>query len=155
LAAKNSRAMLDVLGGHAQARALAHGAGVVEVGAHRHADAALGDLQVQRLVQALAAVLDERVLAGHAEVGAAVLHVGRHVGRAHQHHPQARTLVARISLRDFSGSSETSMPAAFSSGRVSSKMRPFDSASVIKVPLRSFHSLDVRADAAQLGFHLS
>jgi hypothetical protein len=36
-----------------------------------------------------------------------------------------------ISLRLFSGSSSTSMPAAFSSGRVSSKMRPLDRASVI------------------------
>src|SRR5258706_15723418 len=95
-------------------------------------------------------------------------------------------LVARISLRDFSGSSSTSMPAALSSGKVSSKMRPLDRASVIignqakgiyQRPPRSrlcravggatlrgwrrrrfggesFYSFDIRADAAQLGFHL-
>ena len=59
--------------------------GVVEVGAHRDAHPAARDLQVERLVQALAAVLDQRVLAGHAEVGAAVLDIGRHVAGAHQH----------------------------------------------------------------------
>jgi len=36
-----------------------------------------------------------------------------------------------ISLRDVSGSSSGAMPAAASSGLVSSKMRPLDSASVI------------------------
>src|SRR5438105_14458682 len=56
------------------------------------------------------------------------------------------------------------MPAAFSSGRVSSKMRPFERARVIIAPPRgaandgsrggSFDSFDVRADAAQLRFHL-
>ncbi|MNN46396.1 hypothetical protein D3C81_1607770 [compost metagenome] len=38
--------------------------------------------------------------------------------------------VGRISLRDVSGSSVTWMPAAASSGSVSEKMRPLDSASV-------------------------
>ena len=75
-----------VLGRHAQPRALVHGVLVVEVVAHRDAHAALRDAQVQRLVQALAAVLDQHVAAGHAQVGAAVLDVGRHVGRAHEHH---------------------------------------------------------------------
>ena len=46
-----------------------------------------------------------------------------------------RAWCARISLRLFSGSSATSMPAAASSGKVSSKMRPFDSASVITIAL--------------------
>ena len=40
------------------------------------------------------------------------------------------SLVARISLREVSGFSSTVMPAASSSGRVSSKMRPFDSARI-------------------------
>ena len=74
-----------VLGGHAQARA-GLDAGVVKALGHGHAHAALGNLQVQRLVQADAAMLDQRVLAGHADVGAAVFHVGGHVGGAHQHH---------------------------------------------------------------------
>ena len=77
---------LGVFGRHFEARALAHGAGVIEVGTHGHAHAALRDLQVQRLVQALAAVLDERVFAGHAQIGAAVLDVGGHVAGAHQDH---------------------------------------------------------------------
>ena len=70
-----------------QARALFDGRGVVKVGAHRHADAALGNLQVQRLVQAVAAMLQQRVLAGNAHVGTAVLHIGGHVGGAHHQHP--------------------------------------------------------------------
>ena len=40
------------------------------------------------------------------------------------------SLVARISLREVSGFSVTTMPAAASSGSVSSKMRPFDSARI-------------------------
>ena len=36
-----------------------------------------------------------------------------------------------ISLRDVSGSSDATMPAAFSSGAVSSNMRPFDRAIVM------------------------
>ena len=40
-------------------------------------------------------------------------------------------LVAMISLREVSGSSRGTMPAAFSSGRVSSKIRPLDRAMVI------------------------
>jgi hypothetical protein len=42
------------------------------------------------------------------------------------------------------------MPAARSSGSVSSKMRPLDRARVIML----IDPFDVRADAAQLGFHL-
>ena len=40
------------------------------------------------------------------------------------------SLVERMSFLEVSGFSVTVMPAASSSGRVSSKMRPFDSASV-------------------------
>jgi len=40
------------------------------------------------------------------------------------------SLVAKISLREVSGFSSTVMPAAASSGKVSSKMRPFDSARI-------------------------
>ncbi len=83
---------LHVLGGHAQARAVAHRAGVVETGLHRHRHAALGDVQVDRLVQAFAAVLEQHILAGHAEVGRAVLHIGRHVGGAHDDHAHARVV---------------------------------------------------------------
>src|ERR1035437_5960826 len=81
-----------------------------------------------------------------------------------------------MSLRDFSGSSSTSTPAARSNGRVSSKMRPFDSAIVIiytsspyavsakryvidsdpkaAESAQSLHPLNVRTQAAQLGLHL-
>src|SRR3989338_4477362 len=75
-----------VLGGDLQARALLDSTLVVEVVAHGNAHAALGNLQVQRLVQPLATVFDQGVLAGHADVGTAVFHVGGHVGGTHQHH---------------------------------------------------------------------
>lgn len=52
------------------------------------------DLQVQRLVQALATVLDQRVFTGHAQIGSAVLDVGGHVAGAHQDHTHLR-LVGR------------------------------------------------------------
>ena len=83
LAAKCSRAVRDVLGRDAEARAALHRAGVVEAAPRRDHHAAAADAEVERLVEALAAVLEQHVLAGDAEVGGAVLHVGRHVGRAH------------------------------------------------------------------------
>ena len=79
-----------VLGGDADARALAHRGGVVEVERRGDAHPAARDAEVERLVQALAAVLEQHVVADHAEVGAAVLHVGRHVAGAHQHDAQRR-----------------------------------------------------------------
>jgi hypothetical protein len=57
--------------------------GVVEAVGHCHGHPAAGDLQVERLVEAGAAVLDQHVLAGDAEVGRAVLDVGRRIGGAH------------------------------------------------------------------------
>eukprot|EP01022_Parablepharisma_sp_SALTPOND_P017907 TRINITY_DN290_c1_g1_i2.p1 TRINITY_DN290_c1_g1~~TRINITY_DN290_c1_g1_i2.p1 ORF type:complete len:1623 (-),score=570.02 TRINITY_DN290_c1_g1_i2:20056-24924(-) len=73
----------------------------------------------------------------------------------------AGSLVGRISLREDSGSSVTVMPAAFNSGRVSSKMRPLESASVsCWVMMSAFldsgnllDALDIGTDGRQLGFH--
>ena len=83
-----------VLGGHAQTRPLLDGSGVVKALRHGHAHAATRDLQIQRLVQTCAAVLDERVQTGHAHVGAAVFHIRGHIRGAHQNNPQA-VLVGR------------------------------------------------------------
>jgi hypothetical protein len=80
----------DVLGGDLQARALLDGAGVIEIRAHRDADAALRNVEVQRLVQACASVFDQRVLARDANVGATVLNVSGNVSGAHNHHAQVR-----------------------------------------------------------------
>ena len=129
-AAKCSRAVVDVLGRDADARAALHGAGPVEAALRRHHHPAAADVEVERLVEALAAVLEQHVLAGDADVGRAVLHVGRHVGRAHDHHRHARPVGAddqlarglRILGRNDAGRA--------SSGSVSSKMRPLESASV-------------------------
>jgi hypothetical protein len=78
---------VDVFGGDADARALLHRAGVVVAFAHRDHHAAACDPQVERLVEAVAAVFVEHVLAGDAEVGGAVLDVGRDVAGAHDDEP--------------------------------------------------------------------
>ncbi|MCY1437030.1 hypothetical protein D9M71_531760 [compost metagenome] len=44
---------------------------------------ALGNLQVQRLVQALAAVLHQHIFTGDTEVGGTMLDVSRHIGGTH------------------------------------------------------------------------
>ncbi len=80
----------QVFGGNPQPRALANRAGVVEAGRNRHRHAAFCDLQVDRLIQALAAMLQQHILAGHAEIGGAVLHIGRDVGRADDDHVHMR-----------------------------------------------------------------
>ncbi len=85
---------LHVLGSDAQTRTLTHGAVVIETGLHRDRHAALGDVQVDRLVQPFAAVLEQDVLAGHAEIGRAILHVGRHVGGAHDDDAHLRIIGA-------------------------------------------------------------
>ena len=73
---------LDVLGSDLEAGALAHRVLVVEAFRHGDHHPAPGDLQVERRIEALPAMLDQHVLAGHAEVGGAVLDIGRHVGGA-------------------------------------------------------------------------
>ncbi len=79
---------VDVFGRHAQARPLRDGALVVEAFAHRDHHAAAGDAEIHGLVETLAAMLDEDVAPGDAEVGAAVLHVSRSVRGAHHDQPQ-------------------------------------------------------------------
>src|SRR5574343_999201 len=71
---------LGVFGGHLQAVALAHGAGVIEAFGDGDHHPALGDLQVEWRVEPFAAMFDQHVLAGYAEVGGTVLDVGRHIG---------------------------------------------------------------------------
>ena len=72
--------------GHLQTRALLDRPVVIKTRPHRHTDAALGDLQIQRSVQAFSAGLQQRVFADHAHVRTTVLHVSGHVGGAHQQH---------------------------------------------------------------------
>ena len=66
--------------------------GIVETFRHGDHHLATGDLQIQRLIQALTAVFDQHVFAGHAEIGGAILHVSRHVGRAHDDDTHLRVL---------------------------------------------------------------
>ena len=78
---------IDVFGGDADACALLHVAGVVVAFAHGDHHAAARDPQVERLIEAVAAVFVEHVLAGDAEVGGAVLDVGGDVAGAHDDEP--------------------------------------------------------------------
>jgi hypothetical protein len=57
---------VHVLGGHAQPRAPAHRALVIEAPPHRHHHAAGGYAEIDRLVKAVAAVLHQHVAAGDA-----------------------------------------------------------------------------------------
>ncbi len=71
---------VDVFAGDLEPSALAHRVGVVESGGNGDHHPAFGDLQVDRLVKTVAAVLEQHVLAGDAEVGGTVLHVGWRIG---------------------------------------------------------------------------
>ena len=76
---------LDVLGRHANAAAAANIGLPVKAAGSGHAHAAAGDAQVHGHVQAVAAVLIERIPAGNAKVCRAVLHVRRHIGCTKHH----------------------------------------------------------------------
>ena len=139
-----------VLGRDADARALLRGGRVVEIERRGDAHPAARDAEVERPVQALAAVLEQGVEAGDAEVGAAVLHVGRNVAGAHEDDAQLRVDGREDQAAGSSpGPRRASIPACASSGSVSSRIRPFDRASVII----DDHPLDVGAERAQLRFH--
>jgi len=101
---------LHVLGGHTQTRALAHGERIVEAFGNRDHHAARCDAEVERLVQPLAAVLEQHVLARDAEFRGAVLDVSRNVGCAHDKQAQVAAVRAQMSLREVSGLSSARMP---------------------------------------------
>jgi len=113
----------------------AHGRGVVESGGNCHAQPAARDAEVDRLVEPaiapLRTVLQQHVLAGDTELGRTVLHVGRHVGSAHDHDSHLRILGADDQLAGSFRISSGAMPAAASNGCDSSKILPLESASVI------------------------
>ena len=92
---------IGVFGGHFKARTRFHRSGVIEIATHSHAHAALGNLQIQGLVQALAAMLNEGIFAGHAQIGAAIFHVGRHIGCTNQNHSHTRLVGGQ---NEFAGS---------------------------------------------------
>ena len=79
-----------VLGGDADARAALNGAAPVVAALRRDDEPAAADAKVERLIQAGAAVLDQHVLARDADVGSAVLHVRRDIGRPQEHELDAR-----------------------------------------------------------------
>src|SRR6266511_2264918 len=71
-----------VLGRHADARAALHVARPIEAPLGRDREAAARDLEIERLIETVAAVLEQHVLAGDAEIGGAVFDVRRHVRSA-------------------------------------------------------------------------
>src|SRR5882762_2349328 len=79
---------LHVLSRHAQTRALAHRARIIEALGNRDHHSARCDAEVERLVQSLAAVLEQHVLARDAELRRTVLDVSRNIGRTHDEQPQ-------------------------------------------------------------------
>src|ERR1700693_740342 len=79
---------LHVLGRHAQTGALAHGARIIEAFRNRDHHAARCDAEVERLVQPLAAVFEQHVLACDAELRRTVLDVSRNIGCTHDKQPQ-------------------------------------------------------------------
>ena len=75
-----------------------HGRRIIKTGRRGDAHAALGDLEIKRLVQPGAAVLEQDILAGDAELRRAVLDVSRNVGRAHDEQPQVAAVGAQNEL---------------------------------------------------------
>ncbi len=72
---------LQVFAGYPQSSALAHGQRVVETVRHGDHHPALGDLQVERLVQTLDALLVQSILAGDPQISRTIANVGRNIGR--------------------------------------------------------------------------
>src|SRR5690606_19385551 len=78
---------VDVLGGDADSCALFHRNRLIVAFAHDAHHATAGNLHVEWLIQAVAAVFVEHILAGDAEGGGAVLDVGEDVAGAHDDEP--------------------------------------------------------------------
>ena len=87
LAGKMLPCRLDVLGGDADAAAGAHRRRIIETGGRRHAHPAARDTQVEGLVETGAAVFEQHVPPGDAEIRGTVLDVGRRVGGTDDHQP--------------------------------------------------------------------
>ena len=83
-----------ILGRDFEAAALLDGARVIKISPNCHTDAALGDKQIQRLVEPrgdcaalpFGSVFDQGVFARDTQICAAVLDVSWHVRRAHHQH---------------------------------------------------------------------
>lgn len=94
---------------------------VIKPFTHSNHHAALGNLQIQRPVKPRAAVFDQHVFARNAEVRRAVADISRHIGCADNDKADVFMVRPDNQLARFSGSSVGAMPAAASSGSVSSK----------------------------------
>ena len=81
---------LDVFGCHSKTRAASNNPLIIEMGRHSNHHAAACDLQVDRLVQARAVMLQKHVETSDAKVCRAVLDIGRHVRGAYDDEPDIR-----------------------------------------------------------------
>ena len=77
---------VDVLCRHFEARALPDSPLVVETRGNGHHHPAFGDTQIKRLIEPIATILDQHILAGDTDVRSAILHIGRCVGGTHDNH---------------------------------------------------------------------
>ena len=77
----------DIFAGNANARPLAHRLCIIEVFACRYTHAAAGNTQVNRLIQAVAAVFQQDILTGNAQIGTAILHISRYIRGTHNYNP--------------------------------------------------------------------
>ena len=73
----------DVLGRDTEPGAAPDRLLIIETDGHGHAHPAAGDIQIQRLVEAGAAMLQEHVATGNADIRCAMLDIGRRVRGAH------------------------------------------------------------------------
>src|SRR5450432_561524 len=82
----------DVFGRHAQSRAALDDSCIVESALGGDHQPAAADAQVDRLIQAVTAMLEENVLAGAAQIGGTMLHVRRHVRCTHDDEADTGTI---------------------------------------------------------------
>ncbi len=73
-----------VLGGDANIRPTARIVGLKQLPGLSHHQSAIAELEVDRLVKILF-LFEKGILADNAEIGAAVLNIGRHISGAHRH----------------------------------------------------------------------
>ena len=102
----------------------------IVVAARGDDEPAAADAEIERLIQPFAAVLEQHVLAGDAEIGGAILNVGRHVGRAQDDERNAGNIGCDDQLARRSWIFGCNHPARASRGNVSSRRRPLESARV-------------------------
>src|SRR5208283_3160760 len=84
----------NVLGRNPESRATLYRTGIVERTRSRDDHATVADAKIDRLIQTLATMFEQHVLARHAEVRGTICHIRRHIRRAHDDEAQVRAIAA-------------------------------------------------------------